>query len=169
MHAFRLPSTCNLDLYFAKLSMNKIANNRNALGAWQNINEGGAIKNKNIFINKQILLLPLSSLLTMIKHYVHLERVLFVHLLTIRKKPSLRKAARKFKCSQITIRNILRKMQKKKLCIKKERKSNITHVQRLVARPKSKRLLQVYRNFDVHTGNDSYYSNEKNLRPYDVN
>ena len=97
-------------------------------------------------------------------------------------KKIFRKAARKFKCSHITIRNILRKMQKPILCYKREKRPNRTHVQRLVARPKSRRLLQVYRNVNfilddesnftlsnsVLTGNDSYYTNDKNLTPDDV-
>ena len=97
-------------------------------------------------------------------------------------KKIFRKAARKFKCSHITIRDILRKMQKPILCYKREKRPNRTHVQRLVARPKSRRLLQVYRNVNfilddesnftlsnsVLTGNDSYYTNDKNLTPDDV-
>ena len=99
------------------------------------------------------------------------------------KKPTLRKVARKFKCSQITICKIFRKMQKQILCNKRVRKCNEIHSQRLMARPKSKRLLQVFRNVDfiledesyftlsnyVQTGNDTHYSNVKNLRPYGVN
>ena len=72
-----------------------------------------------------------------------------------RKKPSLRKAARKFKCSHITIRNILRKMQKPILCYKREKRPNRTPVQRLVARPKRRSLLQVYRNVDFILGDES--------------
>ena len=110
------------------------------------------------------------------------NRVKIKKMFNNRKKPSLRKAARKFKCSHITIRNILRKMQKPILCYKREKRPNRTPVQRLVARPKSRRLLQVYRNVDfilddesyftlsnsVLTGNDSYYTDDKNLTPDDV-
>ena len=73
-------------------------------------------------------------------------------------------------------------MQKPILCYKREKRPNRTPVQRFVARPKSRRLLQVYRNVDfilddesyftlsnsVLTGNDSYYTDDKNLTPDDV-
>ena len=89
------------------------------------------------------------------------------------KKPSLRKAAKKFKCSHSTIRNILRKMKKPILCYKRTKRPNRTPVQRF------RRLLEKYRDCEfimddesyftlsnsVLTGNDSYYSSDKNQTP----
>ena len=51
-------------------------------------------------------------------------------------KGSLRKAAKKFKCSHETIRGILQKMKKPILSYKRKKRPNRTPVQRLVARPK---------------------------------
>jgi hypothetical protein len=97
-------------------------------------------------------------------------------------KGSLRKAAKKFKCSHETIRGILQKMKKPILCYKRKKRPNRTPVQRLVARPKCKRLLQTYRDSDfilddesyftlsnsTLSGNDTYYSNDRTLTPDDV-
>ena len=97
------------------------------------------------------------------------------------KKASLRKAARKFKCSHITIRNILRKMKKPILCYKRTSRPNRSPVQRLVARPKcfcyrnidSDFILEVPQSYftfsnSVLTGNDSYYTSDKDRTPSDV-
>ena len=95
---------------------------------------------------------------------------------------SLRKAAKKFNCSHETIRGILKKMKKPILCYKRTKRANRTPVQRLVARPKCRWLLQNYKNSEfiiddesyftlsnsLLTGNDSYYSNDRTLTPDDV-
>ena len=96
-----------------------------------------------------------------------------------KKKSSLRKAARILKCHHKTIANILKKMKKPILCYKRTKIPGRTPVQRLLARPKCRRLLYNYRNSDfiiddesyftlsnsVLTGNDSYYSNDRTLTP----
>ena len=95
---------------------------------------------------------------------------------------SLRKAAKKFNCSHETIRVILQKMKKPILNFKRTKRPNRTPVQRLVARPKCRRLLQNFKNSNfilddesyftlsnsTLTGNDSYYSNDRTLTPNDV-
>jgi len=94
-------------------------------------------------------------------------------------KWSLRKAGRKFNCSQETIRNILRKMKKPILCYKRTKRPFRTPVQRLVARPKCGNLYKTYKKSDfiiddesyftlsnsALAGNDSYYSNDRNQTP----
>ena len=110
------------------------------------------------------------------------KRARIAKMLNHKIKGSLRKAAKKFNCSHETIRVILQKMKKPILCYKRKKRLNRTPVQRLVARPKCKRLLQAYRNSDfimddesysplsnsTLSGNATFYSNDRTLKPDDV-
>ena len=94
-----------------------------------------------------------------------------------RKGVSLRKASKKFKCSKSTISNMLKKMKKPIICYKRSKRPNRTPVQRLVARPKCRKLYYKYRNYNFIiddesyftfsnanlSGNDTFYSSDRNM------
>ena len=111
------------------------------------------------------------------------NRPLLKRMFDHKRKSSLRKAAKKLNCSHKTIWNILKNMKKPILCYKRKRRPNRTPIQRLVARPKCRKLLEKYRrhNFILDdesyftlsnstlTGNDSYYSSDRKITPDTVN
>jgi transposase len=99
-----------------------------------------------------------------------------------RKGKSLRKVAKKMKCSKSTVWNMLRKMKQPILNYKRRKRPKRTAIQRLVARPKCRQIYMNYRhhkfilddesyftlsNADMN-GNDSYYSSNPNITPETV-